>query len=568
MFLINLQIHNEEELIRNIPFNKGINLIVDETPLQTELKDKTISGNNVGKTTVLRLIDFCLAGNGENIYTGSEFKSANQKIKTFLTDNNIIITLTLSESYEDIENSVIIKRNFLSYSKKIQTINDKKYNNDEFPIELTRLIFKTNVTKPTFKQLKSKNIRDEKNKLVNTIKVLTPYDTKAAYEALHLFWFGITMPKSKDVLVTERNAEKKHRKILRKMSTYSSSKQAIKALEKKINELKIKKNIYNINDSLHDELSILSKIKLNMSENTSIVSRLETRRNLILESLGTLEGERVHIDTEQIKVLYKRAKSLVPSLQKSFEDLTQFHNKMIDKKISFISEELPAIEREINSKRKHLNALIIRQKNLSTSVNNSGTAIEFENIVNELALLSERKGEFVQKNKQWKLSDKNLKDIEEQIDNINDSMSSKSNLITQRVTEFNEIFSDISSKLDSSLSVLSADNDTEDKIYEFKIENVEGNLGTGSKKSQMAAFDIAYIKFADMNQIPCLHFILQDQIENVHSNQITNLLKNVIEEANCQYVIPILRDKLPSTIETLSLEILSLSQDDKLFCIK
>lgn len=54
----------------------------------------------------------------------------------------------------------------------------------------------------------------------------------------------------------------------------------------------------------------------------------------------------------------------------------------------------------------------------------------------------------------------------------------------------------------------------------------------------MASFDLSYIKFADKKKIPCLHFVL-----------------------------PVLRDKLPSDIDVSKLEILSLSQDEKLFKI-
>ena len=113
--------------------------------------------------------------------------------------------------------------------------------------------------------------------------------------------------------------------------------------------------------------------------------------------------------------------------------------------------------------------------------------------------------------------------------------------------------------------MLSADNSN--GIYKFKIGNIEGNPGTGSKKSQMASFDLAYIKFADALDIPCLHFVLQDQIENVHSNQITNLLTEIVDEVNCQYVLPVLRDKLPNNINISQFEILSLSQENKLFKI-
>ena len=83
----------------------------------------------------------------------------------------------------------------------------------------------------------------------------------------------------------------------------------------------------------------------------------------------------------------------------------------------------------------------------------------------------------------------------------------------------------------------------------------------------MASFDLSYIKFADEKKIPCLHFILQDQIENVHANQISNLLTEIVDEVNCQYVLPVLRDKLPPNINVQKMETLHLSQRDKLFRI-
>ena len=64
MFLKVLYIKNDEELIREIKFHKGLNLIVDETPGANLQK----SGNSVGKTTVIRLVDYCLDSNGKNIW--------------------------------------------------------------------------------------------------------------------------------------------------------------------------------------------------------------------------------------------------------------------------------------------------------------------------------------------------------------------------------------------------------------------------------------------------------------------------------------------------------------------
>lgn len=163
MFIKNLTIKKGKEIIRDINFRKGINLIIDET----KSSDKT--GNNVGKTTVLRLIDYCLGGSGKNIYKDPEFKDEGEStVESFLKENDIVISLTLVDNLEkDPLKEIIIERNFLKNSKKIATINGEPFLdiNKEFSPKLSSLIFNYTYDKPTFRQIISKNIRDEKNKL-------------------------------------------------------------------------------------------------------------------------------------------------------------------------------------------------------------------------------------------------------------------------------------------------------------------------------------------------------------------------------------------------------------------
>ena len=101
MFLKSLIIKKENENIRNIKFHKGLNLIIDETPRD----DTKATGNNIGKTTVLKLIDFCLGAKQSIIYSDTETKKEEYKlVKEFLQDNNVVIILTLVENLDD-ENS-------------------------------------------------------------------------------------------------------------------------------------------------------------------------------------------------------------------------------------------------------------------------------------------------------------------------------------------------------------------------------------------------------------------------------------------------------------------------------
>lgn len=563
MFLKSLSIHNNENLIREIPFHKGINLIVDETTSDK----KTDTGNSVGKTTVLRLIDFCLDGKGENIYVDPEFKTTNVIVEKFLKENNIIITLTLIEDVSDkFSKNIIIRRNFLQYKEKIQSINGEKFANKEFSKKLKELIFQTESEQPTFKQLKSKNIRDEKNKLINTIRVLAAnVVTDVAYEALHLFWFGIDVDLSKDKLVRDKNLEEKLQIRLRKESNLSQINQSLIIINKEIEELTKKKNLFNLNEKYEDDFNDLNKIKAEINRLSSDLSRLELRQELIVESKLDLEKDIANIDTSQIKRMYEKAKTFIPDIHKTFEDTLIFHNEMIHQKIQFITEELPRLGRVISEKRRKLDSHLIKEKKLSKSLNKSGVFEDLQLIINDLNSFHERKGTFEEQKRLWKKTTKNLKTINDKLDEINNDIYSKDALIQKKIEEFNVYFSDISSRLDGVHSLLSADN--LDGVYKFIIGNIEGNPGTGSKKSQMASFDLAYIKFADELDIPCLHFVLQDQIENVHSNQITNLLTEIVDEVNCQYVLPVLRDKLPININISQFEIVSLSQDIKLFKI-
>ena len=80
-------------------------------------------------------------------------------------------------------------------------------------------------------------------------------------------------------------------------------------------------------------------------------------------------------------------------------------------------------------------------------------------------------------------------------------------------------------------------------------------------------FDIAFTLFADSEQIPCLHFLLNDKKELVHDNQLVKIA-NLVNEKNIQFVASILRDKLPKELDKEEFFIVKLSQNEKLFKIE
>ncbi|MFL0108237.1 DUF2326 domain-containing protein, partial [Tenacibaculum maritimum] len=167
MFLKSLTISKEALIIREIEFRKGINLIIDESQGQ-------ITGNSVGKTTVLKLIDFCLGADKKNIWIEPENpKEVYQLVKDYLIEKKILITLVLSKDLDDEDSDeIVIQRNFLSSkSKIIRKINGVQLIEDEFEPELSKLIFPEHTSsKPTFRQIISHNIRYKDLNISNTLK--------------------------------------------------------------------------------------------------------------------------------------------------------------------------------------------------------------------------------------------------------------------------------------------------------------------------------------------------------------------------------------------------------------
>ncbi|MEM5948944.1 DUF2326 domain-containing protein [Spirochaetia bacterium 38H-sp] len=541
-------------------------MIIDET----KTSDRKESGNNVGKTTVLRLIDFCLGGKGENIYKDPEFKEkgSNTIIENFLKNNNVIITLVLKEDLElEASNEIVIRRNFLSSKNKIQEINGERFNNKDFLKKLKELIFNSKSPKPTFRQIIAKNIRDEKSRLINTIKVLHPTTKHEEYEALYFFWLGIPIDEAerKQQLHSLIKIEEDLQRRLKKEYTLSQIEQSLIIINRNIEQLEKKKAQFNLNEDYESDLEKLNHIKAKINRLSTQISQLELRKDLILESKVELEEEIANIDVEQIKYLYSEAKILVPDLQKSFEDTLKFHNEMLIEKKNYITKELPGIENQIKNINQEIKSLISQEKKLSELLQKSGALEELEKIVLELNKYYEQKGNLEEQKRLWNQTISNIEKYKGELNSIDKNITSKEDLLNERITIFNKYFSSISQKLYGEQFVLSYDKN--EKGFELNISTISGNPGTGKKKGQIAAFDLAYIQFADELGINCLHFILHDQIENVHDNQITSLLNEIVSNINCQYVLPVLRDKLPEDVDVDKYRILSLSQKEKLFKI-
>lgn len=565
MFLKKLQIKNKEGVIREIFFKKGVNLIVDETPESQQLQ---ATGNNVGKTTLLRLIDYCLGAKGDDIYKDHEFLAhPNTEIEDFLIKTEVLLTLEMIPFWDIQEtNGILIKRNFLKRKQKIQSINGITYSDDEqFREVLKLLIFHTENPKPSFRQIIAKNIRITPERMSNIVKVLGNFAKKEEYEALFLFWLGISTASSaeKSELLDRKREEKGFQKrLIREGGDLTFIEQQLVFHADKIEQLEKQKTDLGLNKEYNEDINTLNHIKLSLNAIASKISVLEERKALILESKADLEAEQIYIDTQQIALLYQKAKALIPNIQVSFEQTVKFHNDLIAQKLVYITRELPEIEQQLNQQRERLVSYRKEEISLTEKVKKIAVWEGIEKIISELNKHYERKGNLEKQKEYWLKSIERLEVIEKKLKEIDHSIEQNDTLIGERITLFNKYFSQMSNLLYGELYLLFQQK--KQGTYDLVVQNVEGNPSTGKKKGQIAAFDFAYIQFADELLLPSLHFILHDQLENIHDNQL-NTLFEVANSLNGQYIVPILRDKIPQEIDINPYTILTLSQEDKLF---
>ena len=567
MFLKKLSIYNNNGIIREIFFKRGVNLIVDET---SEAQRLQATGNNVGKTTVLRLIDYCLGAKGDEIYKDSEFSGQpNTDIEVFLKQTEVVITLEMVEEWNGEEENVIsISRNFLKQKQKKQTINGVSYSDEEFTKKLEELIFHTTIDKPSFRQMIAKNIRITPERMTNILKVLVKFTKTEEYEALYLFWLGIDTASSaeKAKLIEKRQQEKRFQNRLKNESKGDLAfiEQQLVFLAGQIAELEKQKDDFNLNERYEEDIKLLNDTKKRLNNIASEISVLEERKNLILESKTDLEAQYTNINTQQIALLYEKAKVLIPSLQVSFEQTVQFHNDLLTEKLAYITRELPTINQQLKSLNISLEEHRTKEISLTQKVKKMGVWDSLERIIAALNSLYERKGNLEKQKEYWLQSIDTIKNIDDELAIIDKSIGSEEMLMQNRITLFNKYFSKMSNILYGEHYLLFQKK--KENGYDLAIQNIEGNPSAGKKKGQIAAFDFAYIQFADELAIRCLHFILHDQLENIHDNQL-NTLFEVANQLNGQYIVPILRDKVPENIDISPYTILTLSQDNKLFKI-
>ncbi len=572
MQLVELKIYNHEKEIRTIRFRKGMNFILDTTRSPS---DELITGNNVGKTTTLALIDYCLGGGAQNIYADSETKKNNEKVKEFLYDKKIIVSLSISSSVDDKNPEYILKRNFLNAKNKIMKINEVDFPNlDSYKNELKIILFPDFINpKPSFRQLIASKLRYKDERINNTIKFLNQNVTSFEYETLFLTLLGMPSEDSqdKDKIKKAINKELIYIKKLQSKQTKTEYETLLNATNKEISYLEDEKKSLKINENFLDDLTELNNCKYELNKNKREYSNLSIKLKLIEEVLEELRQQKTEIDTVELRDIYDETKKLNIAVSIEFEKLVTFHNEMIKNKSDYISAEVPDINNRMKELKGNIDKLLLVEEDLINETSKYVSYQDIEEIISKLNTSHTNKGEYETYINQITDSEKTYEILSKQMDSLNEKLHSeeyKANLQKQ-IGKFNEFYNSISNQLYGEKFYLKyeigKDRKTEKEYYKFDAFNE--NFGNGKKQGEIIAFDLSLILFSIDINIATPKFILNDKKELMDIKQL-EILTSLLKPFDIQLVISILSDKLSTCLIEQKLNVLVLNENDKLFRIE
>ncbi|MCI1699177.1 DUF2326 domain-containing protein [Liquorilactobacillus nagelii] len=572
MFINKLEIETSGKVTRTINFHSGLNLIVDATPSAFVANKKPATGNGVGKTTVLRLIDFCFGKDPKSIYTDPEEKRPIVEVQNHLTSERVLVRLTLSSNPNEVcgETKYVIERNFFNNrNQKVLRINGKSFSGvQEFMNQLGfDLLNLDPKSKPSFRQIVARNFRIDPPAVDNTLKYLGNYVRGPEYETLFLFLLGIQMP-DRAPIVRKLGTEQK---FLKRLERQPREELAL-ALEKNrddITKVQLKRSRLNVDPLYSEKLQQLDNLKYEQNVLDNRLTAGKLRKSLIEEAQKQVKSKKSLINVEELTALYGEAQNLLSNLETSFDQLLQYNNAMVDSRSDFIGRELPVIEKKNNRLEKQSSIIQENIKNLRDELADSNTTQELENLSEQMGQLFETKGRLSSRIDQIDEERKKIDALSEELSDVDNMAFSQEmhSKIQGRLIKLNRFFYQYSQSMygeDSGVTFrVKKDKATGKQYYDFYVFS-PNNSSSGKKQGEIAAFDLGYADFAKEQKIPILDFVLYDKKELMHGNQLLQILKDA-DSANEQIIVPILADKIPTDLNADKRIVLRLSQENKLF---
>lgn len=552
--------------VRKIKFNlSGLNLIVG-------MNEQNGSTNNIGKTTLIRCIDFCLNGKLEQIYTDKEFKnSINEDVFNFFKVKQPTFKAIFKDGKTD---SLYTISRTLSHDKEKFTFENKILLNDsviegDFETELKKIFFNSVEKKPSFRQLISKFVRKDEQQISNVLKYLYPTTSFTEYEKVHLFLFGFNAKKllqEKSELEHELKRKKKSKEALGSRFNVTDLKQILEITKKDLEKLYKQRDNFQLDEKYELEEQELKRIQLALVKLEKTISDLQLKKAISINKLRELDDGIFVNDTQALKLLYDEANFYANDLHKSFDEVVNFHNKMIQNEMDYLGKKIAAYEDELNELQAKRNFFSNKYSVIMQKLAKTGSLAEYTKLNEQIEKLAEKKGQNEKLLYELKKLENEITNAENKLSQLKSELEKNLADFDSKLLVFNDSFSTYSKLLYDKEYFVSYD--PKEEPIKFYTKNVGGNDGSGKKQAVVSAFDLAYIDFINKLNLNFPHFVAHDKVELIDIQKLEALF-DISNTINGQFIVPVIYDKIETIYDKYKEDniILELSDNNKFFKI-
>lgn len=552
MYLNSLKIAESspsDRVIRDVNLKNGLNIIVDES--------NNDRGNNVGKTTFLKLIDICLGARDKKyIWTDYDTNSETRNLKKYIHENKVYSELT-------------IEKNNITYSLKVELfnkgrryINGEGFSRDDYYEELNKILFNIE-SPPTFRQLINKFVRIKQNDNSNnaTLKYLHSNTNNDQYRNIYEFLFKLDdienstyrLELNEDINQLTNSINKLF--DLHQFNNIEDLKERIKIAEKRAQELQSSIDVLIDKEKFKHSLEEVTKIKheLNIisdSLNDAYFRKTKTERILDKESDNNLE-----INEDILYNFYNEVTKKIDNISKEFEELIDFNKKIKRNKIEYYQNRLSDIQKDIDEMEYRRELIINQNKDAITLINEENFS-EYEKKYNSLLAENQLLGELYKVINIYNEKIEQLTKKEKELLELENNQTK-----TDNITTFNNFFSKYTELALGQRLYIYPNNSG----FPVGISNFDDGFGSGYKKTITLLLDIAYVSFLNKLDLDYPRFIVHDELETIDEFNFDKVVET-INQNGTQFIFGILNEKIEgySFIDENDI-ILRLSSDNKLF---
>jgi uncharacterized protein YydD (DUF2326 family) len=564
MQLIDLKVLIGDDIIRNITFQDGINIITSEGS----------NGNQIGKSTTLRVLNFCLGSDGDRIWKDPDSGVSNTEIYNLVTNGLVTFILNLKVNginyliKRNIEQKVTANRTIL---KRYSWINGEKYHSSEkFKNQIANL-FGYNSDNPTYNTVKNRFIRLNKGTSGNIFKFNNAYTSNDEYTLIYSHIFGF---QGHSELTLEYELKQQISTLRTRISSLLNGSTELQfhnklgSINHEISELESKASTYDITGVQNQAIDDLREHRAAVASLSSRIAGLETKEIYNQRTIQNYKNKITHIDTQAITAIYNEATSLIPEITTSLKETINFHNSIFAKKAEYVEKQAAILRDELTTLKNQLNRNLEKEKQLFKSISNESHLSGFILVEQSIQAKMEERGSISYILDEISSMEDEIRTLNVKIIHLRGKLDLYMSELNINLGLFNAPFKAITSQIFKSFSLEMEVNTLSDHSLRFSVVNEDKVSGDGAPRAASMAFDMAMVEYVRTSGAKLPEFTLQDYLESADEEKLFELIQ-LANSRKIQTVISILNDKLqllPSEFIDAN-SILTLSSNDKFFKI-